>query len=96
MIRIEIESTEVKQRGGISNGREWKIRAQQGWAFLCDQAGQPNRHPTRIEVRIDEGQQPYAAGVYTLSPASFWADKYGKLTVSPRLVPVAANVKAAA
>jgi hypothetical protein len=99
MIKIEIESAEVKTKSGVSarTGKPYSMREQKGYVYTCDRDGKPNRHPNTLVLTLREDQQPYAAGFYTLSPASFYTNKYDQLEVSPVLVavPVAA-VKAAA
>jgi hypothetical protein len=92
MPRIEIESTQIKERSGKSErtGREYNIREQQALLF---KAG--SRYPDKIKITLDEDARPYPVGVYELDDESFYPSRYGSLEVRPVLVPVAAAVKAA-
>lgn len=98
MIKIEIDSAEVKTKSGVSarTGKPYSMREQKGYAYTCDRDGKPNRHPNTLCITLRDDQQPYAPGFYTLSPASFYTNKYDQLEISPVLVPMQAPVKAAA
>ncbi|MBF8179804.1 helix-destabilizing protein [Herminiimonas contaminans] len=74
----------------------WRIDEQEAFAYLADRKGKLHAHPTRITVRLEDGQSPYPIGEYTVAPASFYAGKYNSLMFSVRLVPMRATVKAAA
>lgn len=90
-IRIEVKSTdlhprEVTQRG---TGKVFKFLEQTAWAHTTDPQGNPNPYPEKITVSLPRGvSEPYAAGDYTLHPASFYVGQFGSLEMSPRLVPV--------
>jgi len=98
MIKIEIDNAEVKTKSGVSarTGKPYSIREQRGYAYLCDREGKANRHPSTLIISLRDDQAPYAAGFYTLSPASFYTDKFDNLSLSPVLVPLAQQVKQAA
>ena len=92
MPRIEIESTQVKERSGRSErtGREYNIREQQALLFKVG-----SRYPDKIKITLDEDARPYPVGVYELDDESFYPSRFGSLEVRPVLVPVAPAVKAA-
>jgi hypothetical protein len=95
-IKIVIEDVVVDTKTGHGAKGPWSITEQEAFAYLADRKGVLHRHPTRITVRLDDGQAPYAIGEYTVAPASFYAGKYNSLMFSVRLVPMRATVKAAA
>lgn len=97
MIKIEIDNAEVKTKSGISakTGKPYQIREQKGYAFLCDRDGRPNKHPSSLIISLGDEQAPYPVGFYTVSPASFYTDRFDNLAVSLRLVPMAQQIKAA-
>lgn len=81
-MRIEVKSTAVAERKGVSDaGRPWSIREQQAYAHVLDRDGKPEEYPQKITLRLDEGDQAYPAGEYTLADASFYVGQYGRLTV---------------
>lgn len=80
MIRIEVLSDEVLVSRGTKDGRSYEFHKQKVFAHLGE------KYPAPALIRIEPGK-PYAPGVYTLSPASFWVDRYGELRLNPRLVP---------
>jgi hypothetical protein len=86
-LKIEIHSDQVEQKSGMSNGRAYNIREQHGFAHLG-----ADPYPTKIKLRLKEGQPPYAPGQYTLHDHSFKVGKYGSLEVEPMLVPAPAAV----
>lgn len=100
MIKIEIESAEVKTKSGIAakTGKPYSMREQNGWAYLMGRDGKPLRHPVQFCLTLRDDQPPYPPGNYTLSSASLYTNKFDQFEVSPVLVPVAAAaaVKAAA
>lgn len=87
MIKIEVTAEILPARSDISAAN------QVCYAYFFTRDGQPQPHPTRVLVPIwtKDGQKPYAVGMYTLAPASFFADKYAGLAVAPKLLPLAAG-----
>lgn len=98
MIKIEIESAEVKTRSGVAakTGKPYQMREQKAYAHLTDRDGKPNRYPSAFVILLGDDQPPYAPGVYGVSPASFYTDRFDNLAISVRLVPAAAPVRQAA
>ena len=100
MIKIEIESAEVKTKSGVSarTGKPYSMREQRGYVYCTDKDGKPNRHPNTLCITLRDEQAPYAVGFYTLTAASFYTNKYDQLEISPVLAAIAAPaaVKAAA
>lgn len=91
MIKIEIENAEVKSKSGVSarTGKPYSMREQKGYAYTVDQTGKPNKYPSTLVLTLRDDQSPYQPGLYTLSPASFYTNKYDQLEISPVLVPLA-------
>lgn len=49
-----------------------------------------SKYPKVFEIAVPRGAQPYAAGFYDLAPDSVYVSRMGKLTLTPKLKPVAA------
>lgn len=102
MIRIEIKSAEVASKNvtiknGPRTGQIATIREQTAWAHLCDRNGQPQPYPSQISLSLEENAQPYPPGIYTISPSSFYVNRFRRLELGRSvLVPAQAAVKAAA
>jgi len=72
-------------------------RFQVGWAYLLAESGQHDPHPSKFEITLDDNQEGFVAGSYQLHPASIYVDRNSRLQMGkPRLVKLAASVKAAA
>lgn len=98
MIKIEIQSAEVKTKSGNSarTGKPYSIREQTGFAFTHSRDGKLNPYPVKVSITLGDDQQPYAPGVYQLAPESLYTNRFDQLEISPVLKPLAAAVKAAA
>lgn len=96
-IKIEVKSAEVVPKNGVSQktGKPFSIREQEAWGHFTDPKGQPHPYPQRVRLTLDDNQPPYAPGVYTLSPASFYPDRFGQIVCRAKLQPVAAARQAA-
>lgn len=62
------------------------MRKQEAYAHTLNREGKPNKYPTRIEFVLDDDAQPVPAGQYTLAPQSIYVDRFGGLSLSPKLV----------
>lgn len=99
MIKIEVESTEVKTKSGQSakTGKNYSIREQDAWAYLVDPEGKPQKHPVAMKITLEDNQVPYAVGAYHLLDSSIYVGDFGRMSVGRvRLAPIAAPVRAAA
>jgi len=85
MIKIEIESNEVRTKSGVSQktGKPYEIRSQQGYAFIPG-----DKYPSSIPVRLASNQSPYEAGSYQLSPESLYIGRYGLELGKLKLIPL--------
>ena len=93
MIRIEVKTTEVQTRNGVSQrtGNPWTIRSQDAYAYTFDQNGKPRPYPERISLQLDDNQLAYPVGTYDLSLASIYVGDFGRLMMGrPQLTPLAA------
>lgn len=97
MLKIQIDTTIVDHKNGTSakTGKPYSIREQEAWAFLFDRSGKPHPHPTKIRLTLDDDQQPYAVGNYTLCPSSIYVDRFNQIAIRARLRPVVQQAKAA-
>lgn len=77
MLKIEIFEDDVKVNSRTMPGKDGKppriIREQDAYAHLS------GRFPTLMKLQIDEGQPPYAAGIYTVHSSSFIVNNFGGL-----------------
>lgn len=83
MIKIEIESSEVREFSGQSKatGKAYHLRIQSGYAFVVGPDGKPARYPERFEFILDADQAPYPAGLYQLHPSAIRV-RDGRLTLA--------------
>jgi hypothetical protein len=103
MLRIEIKSPEVRtisgtcKPGTVNAGKPYCIRDQEAYAWLVGRDGKPRDYPERISVQLDDDQEAYRPGVYTLAPQSLYVGDFGRLQMGkPKLMPVAAAAAKAA
>ncbi len=95
MIKIAITSPDIREMKGIgkTSGKAYHLRFQTGHAFTVSKDGVLAEFPDKFEIILEDGQEPYARGHYTLSPSALYVSRDGRLEVSPRLVPVQAAPK---
>lgn len=98
MIRILIHSADVRTLSGTSktSGKPYNLRIQTGYAYPVDSQGNPPPFPEKFELMLDDGAKPYEPGDYTLHPSSLYMNRDGKLSLSPRLVPLKPATRSAA
>lgn len=90
MIKIEIESSEVRELSGQSKatGKPYHLRFQSGYAFVIGPDGKAQRYPERFDFVLDSDQAPYPPGMYQLHPSAVRV-RDGRLTLAAvALVPV--------
>jgi hypothetical protein len=81
-IRIEVKSLKVDEVSGTSKaGKPYHIRKQTGWAHTYDASGTQNPYPEKIEFNLAENQAPFALGVYTIAPESFYVGDFNALSI---------------
>jgi len=94
MLNFEIHSAELREIPYRNKaGEAASLFTQNAYVLLVGRDGKPEPYPTKIELSIDSRRgppTPYPVGKYTLSAASFFVGEFGKLSLSPRLVPVKA------
>jgi len=83
MIKVEIESSEVREYSGHSKstGKAYHLRIQSGYAFIVGSDGKPAKYPERFEFILDADQAPYPAGLYQLHPSAIRV-RDGRLTLA--------------
>jgi len=72
-MKIKVDSAEVVTKSGNAraSGRAYSMRLQTGfWEF--------NGERRRVEIPLDDGQQPYTPGLYRLSDASFKVNDFAR------------------
>lgn len=91
MIKITVSKPTCKLISGTSaKGRSYELYIQEAHAFCVDaETGAVNQFPDKFEIVLPKGQkEPFPAGDYTLSSSSVFVDRDGRLSVTPRLVPI--------
>jgi hypothetical protein len=90
MIKIEIESTDLREFKGVSakNNKPYHLRMQSAYAFIVGPDGKAAKYPEKFELMLDADQTPYPAGVYQLHPSAI-SVRDGRMTITPNLAPVA-------
>lgn len=81
MIVIEIDSTVTKEKRGSKDGKEWHMVFQQISISGHYIDGFPARHPRETTIQLEEGQQAYPAGRYTLASDSYFFGDFGRFTL---------------
>ncbi len=82
MLKIEVESEYITTRMIKGKQGDFEVKEQDAWAFLYDTYGREDPYPTRITVRLEQGQPGYAHSTYYLSPQSVYVkDRFGNLTI---------------
>lgn len=83
MIKVEIESSEVRELSGQSKatGKAYHLRIQSGYAFVVGPDGKPARYPERFEFILESDQAPFPAGLYQLHPSAIRV-RDGRLTLA--------------
>lgn len=89
-IRIEVTEGVITPRQQVSkkSGEVMTFFEQSAWAYTTDRDGKPHPYPQRIVINHRDGSKPYPVGNYTISPESFYVGRFGRLEMSPRLVPI--------
>lgn len=97
MIKIEVKSANVTPRNvlaktGRNAGQTIQLLEQEAYAHTVDAQGNARPYPERILLNIEQGEQPYPPGYYTLSPASLYINRFQKLEMGrSRLLPIKAQ-----
>lgn len=98
MIRIRVLSPEVREMQGVSKntGKDYHLRMQTAYAYTVDEQGTVAELPDKFTMMLEKDQPAYAAGWYTIHPASLYVSYDGNLGMRLRLAPVKEPAKAAA
>lgn len=98
MIKIEVKTTDVSTKSGISSktGKPYTIREQEAWAHLYSVGG-PHPYPSRVLITLEDNDPPYPPGAYTLDPSCLYAGRFGTLALGRiKLKALVSSAKAAA
>jgi len=88
-IRVEVREA-VKNRRDVptKSGNVATFFEQPVWALLFDRSGKVKPYPEEIVLPLKENEEPYPPGQYVLAPASVWANRFKRLDLAPKLLPV--------
>lgn len=89
MIKIEIESSQLREIKGVSakTSKPYNLRIQNGYAFIVGPDGTPAKYPEKFEFMLDGDQVAFPPGIYELHPSAI-SVRDGKLFLTPNLAPV--------
>lgn len=99
MIRFQVKNPNVTVRewNDRTTGQPRSMRIQQVLAFLTNSQGQVDDTPDKVEMILNNNQQPLEAGYYQLTPDCIYLDRNGRLQVSlSNIKPLAQPQKASA
>lgn len=90
MIKVTVFDMPVRRLSGVgkTSGKAYDMTVQTIYCHTADASGQPLPVPEKSEIVLDKDQVPFPPGDYTLSPASLYVDRQGRLSVAPKLVPL--------
>lgn len=88
MMKIEVKNSDVRVKSGVSakTGKSYSMREQDAYLHTYGRDGKPNAYPERIVLTLEDNQDPYAPGTYSLCPTSIYVGSYGSVNIRPRLV----------
>ncbi len=83
-LKFEIASAEVRSKKKTAQSGEHDIsRAQDAYLF-----SEGSKYPTPVVIDIPRDGTPYQVGFYTLDRDSFYVNRFSRLDVYPRLLPL--------
>ena len=84
MLKFEIASPDVRSKNKTTQtGEHYISRSQEAFYFKANQ-----KYPTPCIIDIARDGQPYPVGFYTIDPESYYVNRFGRLDVFPRLLPL--------
>lgn len=92
-VRIEVRSTEIKEKNGVSKRTQkpYNIREQEAYLHRADKP-----YPVAMKIALGDQAHAYQPGFYTLAPESFFVGRFGDLECRPVMVPEGARPAKAA
>lgn len=90
MIRITVPALPPRRMKGVGkvSQKPYDLQVVTIYCHVSDTNGQPLPYPEKSELMLDGDEAPPRPGDYTLSPASLYVDRQGRLAVAPKLVPI--------
>lgn len=90
MIKVTVFNMPVRRLAGVgkTSGKAYDMSIQTIYLHTVDADGHLMPVPEKSEIVLDKDQAPFPPGDYTLSPASLYVDRQGRLAVAPKLVPI--------
>lgn len=73
-IEVKDMSVEIKKGVAARTGKAYEIHEQSGYLVTADER-------KKITLSLRHGQQPYAAGRYSIGDESFDVDSFGQLKI---------------
>lgn len=84
MIRLQVKNPNFNKREWTdkTTGERRSMRIQQVLAYMVDSTGNIDETPDKIEVILNENQNPFEVGNYQLTPQCLYLDRNGRIQVS--------------
>jgi len=92
MLKVIVGTAPARTIAPKVGGKQFRaFRTQEVGIVTLDQAGNPHQFPQRVEITLEDNEQPYAAGVYTFDANSaVFVDQRGRLALGRvKLTPAA-------
>lgn len=81
MIIIEIDSTATNTKSGTNAKGAWSMKFQQISISGHMVDGFPSKHPRESTIQLEDDQNAYPVGRYTLAPESYFFGDFGRFTL---------------
>lgn len=93
-IRILSDKLNILKGTGKESGKPYEMHIQTGYAYTVNDLGEVAEIPEKFEFVLPKDAdgficKPLARGDYTLSPSAVYIDRNGRMSINPRLMPVA-------
>lgn len=93
-IRILSDKINILKGTGKESGKPYEMHIQTAYAYTVNDLGEVAEIPEKFEFVLPKDadgfiSKPLARGDYTLSPSAVYIDRNGRMSINPRLMPIA-------
>lgn len=93
-IRILSDKLNILKGTGKESGKPYEMHIQTAYAYTVNDLGEVAEIPEKFEFVLPKDAdgficKPLARGDYTLSPSAVYIDRNGRMSINPRLMPIA-------
>ncbi len=95
-VRILSDKLNVLKGTGKESGKPYEMHIQTAYAYTVNDAGEVAEIPEKFEFVLPKDSdgfisKPLPRGDYTISANAVYIDRNGRMSINPRLVPVAGS-----